>query len=60
MDKITPNQYIRLQKKICNPQVIIIMHSLAFEWGVTPEEACYRLLNETAMKEYYKRINDKK
>ena len=58
MDKITPKQYIRLQKKICNPQVIIIVNKLAFEWGTTPEQAAYRLLTEAAMKEFIKRKNE--
>ena len=60
MDKIKPAQYIRLQRKLCNAQVIITVHKMAFEWGLTPEEACYRILNEAIMKEYYKRLNDTK
>lgn len=55
MEKIKPANYIRLQKKICNPQVIIVMNQLAYDWGVTPEEASYRLFCESAMKEYNKR-----
>lgn len=55
MDKIKPANYIRLQRKICNAQVIITMNKLAFDWGLTPEEACYRLLSESAMKEYNRR-----
>ena len=58
MDKITPKNYIRLQKKICNPQVIIIVNKLAYEWGVTPEQAAYRLLTEAAMKEFIRRKNE--
>lgn len=55
MDKITPANYIRLQRKICNPQVIITVNQLAYEWGVKPEEAAYRILCEAAMKEHSKR-----
>lgn len=55
MDKITPAQYIRLQRKLCNAQVVITAHQLAYEWGLTPEEACYRLLSESLMKEHEKR-----
>lgn len=57
MDKITPNNYIRLQRKICNAQVIITVTQLAYEWGLTPEEACYRILCEAVMKESSKRKN---
>lgn len=57
MEKITKANYIRLQRKICNPQVIITVNQLAAEWGVKPEEACYRILNETIMKEHLKRKN---
>lgn len=60
MEKITPNNYIRLQRKICNPQVIITVNQLASEWGLTPAEACYRMLNEAVMKENLKRKNDRK
>jgi len=60
MEKITPNNYIRLQRKICNPQVIITVNQLASEWGLTPAEACYRMLNEAVMKENLKRKNEKK
>lgn len=59
MDKITPNQYVRLRKKLCNAQVVITAHKLAAEWGLSPAEACYRLLNDALIKEYYKRLNDK-
>lgn len=58
MERITPNQYIRLNKKICNSEVIITAHKLAFEWGITPVEACYRILNEAMMKESFKRKNE--
>ncbi len=57
MDKITPRNYIRLQRKICNPQVIITVNQLASEWGLTPEQTCYRILNEAVMKENLKRKN---
>lgn len=57
MEKIKPNNYIRLQRKLCNPKVIIIANKLASEWGVTPTEACYRLLNDSLMREYNKRLN---
>ena len=60
MEKLTPKSYIRIQRKLCNPQVIITANKLAAEWGLTPAEACYRLLNESLMKEYNKRLNDKK
>ena len=59
MENIKPKNYIRLQRKLCNPQVIIILNKLAYEWGLTPDEAAYRLLNESAMIEYRKRLNDK-
>lgn len=57
MDKITPRNYIRLQRKICNAQVIITVNQLAAEWGLTPEQTCYRILNEAVMKESFKRKN---
>ena len=59
MENIKPSDYIRLQRKICNAQVIITANELAYEWGITPEEACYRLLNETLMSENRKRKNEK-
>lgn len=55
MQRITKANYIRLQRKICNPQVIITVCQLAGEWGITPAEACYRILNEAVMKENFKR-----
>lgn len=55
MDSIKPKNYIRLQKKLCKPQVIIVANKLAFEWGITPVDACYRVLSEALMKEYEKR-----
>lgn len=60
MEKITPNNYIRLQRKLCNAKVIITANQLAAEWGLTPVEACYKILTESLMKEYNKRLNDKK
>ncbi len=60
MEKITPRNYIRLQRKICNAQVIITANQLAAEWGTTPAEACYRILNEAIMRENFKRKNEKK
>lgn len=58
MDKITPNQYIRLNKKLCNSEIIITAHKLASQWGVTPEQACYRVLGDAMMKESEKRKNE--
>jgi len=55
MKRITPSTYIRLQKKLCNPQVIITANLLAAEWGVTAADACYRILNEALIKESNKR-----
>lgn len=60
MEQIKPNQYIKLQRKICNANVIITIHKMAAEWGLTPAEACYRIITDTAMKEYYRRLNSKK
>jgi hypothetical protein len=57
MDKIKPNQYINLRRKLCKPQIVITAHRLAAEWGLTPEEACYRFLCEGLAKEYNKRID---
>ena len=59
MEKIKPANYINIRRKLCNPQVIITANQLAYEWGLTPEEACYRLLNETLMKEHTKRKQTK-
>lgn len=59
MDKIKPANYIRLQRKLCNPQIIFAANQLAYEWGLTPEEACYRLLCETLAKEGNKRKEKK-
>lgn len=58
MDKITPANYIRLQRKLCKPDVIITANQLAYEWGVTPEEVCYRVLSEALMKEGIRRKSD--
>jgi len=60
MEKITSASYIRLQRKLCNPKIIITANKLASEWGITAAEACYRLLNESLMREYNKRLSDKK
>jgi hypothetical protein len=60
MDIITPNQYIRLNKKICNLDIIITANKLASEWGITPVEACYRVLTESLMRESNKRKSDAK
>jgi hypothetical protein len=59
MEQIKPNQYIRLQKKICNASVIITISKMAAEWGLTPSEACYKIITEAAMKEYYRRLENK-
>lgn len=58
MDRITPNQYIRLNKKICNLDIIVTVNKLASEWGITPVEACYRVLTDSLMKESQKRKAD--
>jgi len=50
---------IRVQRKITNPRVVTIINKLAYEWGLTPAEACYRLINEAAIKEHEKIINGK-
>lgn len=55
MDRITPNQYIRLKKKLCNAEIIITANHLAVEWGLTPVEACYRVLTDALIKESAKR-----
>jgi hypothetical protein len=55
MEKIKPDDYIRIQRKLCNPKVIIAANKIASEKGVTPAEACYNILNETLVKEYEKR-----
>ena len=55
MDKITPANYIRLQRKICDPKAIIVANKLAAEWGLTPDQACHRLLCETLVIEFDKR-----
>lgn len=60
MEQIKPSQYIRLQRKLCNANVIITVHKLAAEWGVSPAEACYRILNEAIMTEYRKRLDTQK
>lgn len=54
MEKITPNQYIRLQKKLCTPALIITAHKLSTQWGIPPADACYRLLTDALMREYEK------
>lgn len=59
MEQIKPAQYIRLQRKLCHPHVVITAHRLANEWGLTPEEACYRLICETLIKLHEKNKNDK-
>lgn len=59
MEKITKSNYIRLQRKICNPQVIITVNQMAAEWGLTPSETCYRILNESVMKENFKRKKER-
>lgn len=60
MERITPNQYLRLNKKICNAEVIITVNKLASEWGISPVEACYRILSDAIMKESFKRKNENK
>jgi len=60
IEKIKPSNYINLRRKLCNPQVIITANQLAYDWGLTPEEACYRILNEALMKEHIKRKESKK
>lgn len=55
MNQIKPSNYIRLQRKICKADLIITVNQLASEWGLTPEETCYRILCESLVKEGNKR-----
>lgn len=59
MDAIKPNNYIRLQRKICNAKCIIAANKLAVKKGLTPEELCFVLLCETLTIEYNKLENKK-
>lgn len=59
MERITPSQYIRLNKKICNSKMIITVHRLAGEKLISPQEVCYALLHEAILREYNKKENAK-
>lgn len=55
MPRRSSDNYIQLQKKITNKDVIKVVGHLSKEWLLSPTETCYQMITEYAKKEIDRR-----
>lgn len=60
MPKRSSDDYIQLNKKVTNKEVIKIVNVLSSEWLLSPSEVCYRFISESALREIKKKDDIRK
>ena len=54
MEKVSPKDYIRIQRRICSVTLINAANKLADRDGIPPTQLCFNLLCKAIITEYNK------